>query len=214
MLQPSTFISDGLLALVCAACAVLALRQQSRQASDRQPLWFSVFLGFALTASAATLGALRYGPGLDVAQAHSWLSQASSLLGLPLIALAALVLGRRWTWEKSSWGRAVLGFCAFFELARQAGVMEHYRMVLNLLTLGLLLYASALRWPEKRALAYALSSVGLLALAGLWVGTRGTLGPFYSVDVFHALLILAYPLILALLLRLSQVDATELSPRG
>ncbi len=212
MAQWSTFVSDGVLALACAVCAVLALRQQSRRAAIEQPLWFCVFLAFALTASAATLGALRYGPQLPVQAAHSWLSQASSLLGLPLLGLAALVLARGWRWEKSSWGRAILGLCAFFELARQAGVFEHYRLLLNLLTLGLLLYAALLHWRDKALLGAAIGCAGLLSLAGLWIGTQGSFGPFYSVDVFHALLTLAYPLWLWVLLRLPALPAAELSP--
>ncbi len=212
MPQWSTFVSDGVLALACAVCALLALRQQSRRTAIEQPLWFCVFLAFALTACAATLGALRYGPQLPVQEAHSWLSQASSLLGLPLLGLAALVLGRGWCWEKSSWGRAILGLCAFFELARQAGVFEHYRLLLNLLTLALLLYAALQHWRDKALLFSAIGCVGLFGIAGLWIGSKGTFGPFYSVDVFHALLTLAYPLWLWVLLRLPALPAVELSP--
>lgn len=212
MPQWSTFVSDGVLALACAVCALLALRQQSRRTAIEQPLWFCVFLAFALTACAATLGALRYGPQLPVQEAHSWLSQASSLLGLPLLGLAALVLGRGWCLEKSSWGRAILGLCAFFELARQAGVFEHYRLLLNLLTLALLLYAALQHWRDKALLFSAIGCVGLFGIAGLWIGSKGTFGPFYSVDVFHALLTLAYPLWLWVLLRLPALPAVELSP--
>ena len=146
-MQYSTAFSDALLALACAACVWLIGRARGRYGEGDQPALFCALLGFLLPAAAASVGVIRYGFDPSWQAAHLWLSQASSFLGLPLLGAAALALGRGWAWSRPNWGRILLGLCAFFELFRQLGYMEDYRLALNLATLVLILYAGAVQWP-------------------------------------------------------------------
>ena len=73
---------------------------------------------------------------------------------------------------------------------------------LNLATLLLIIYAGAVQWPKRAPLAAAIAVVGLFLLAGLAVGTEGFIGSLRRVDLFHALLTPAYPLLAWLLLSL------------
>ncbi|MGP0172050.1 DUF6962 family protein [Pseudomonas sp. NCHU5208] len=201
-MQYSTAFSDALLALACAACAWLIGRVRRRHGEGDQPALFCALLGFLLPTAAASVGVIRYGLDPSWQAAHLWLSQASSFLGLPLLGAAALALGRGWVWSRPNWGRIVLGLCAFFELFRQFGHLEEYRLALHLATLALILYAGALQWPRRAPAITAAAVVGLFLLAGLAVGSEGVIGPLRRVDLFHLLLAAAYPLLAWLLLSL------------
>ena len=201
-MQYSTALSDALLALACAACVWLIGRARGRYGEGDQPALFCALLGFLLPAAAASVGVIRYGFDPSWQVAHLWLSQASSFLGLPLLGAAALALGRRWVWSRPNWGRIVLGLCAFFELFRQMGYLEDYRLALNLASLALILYAGAVQWPRRAPLLVAGAVVGLFLAAGMAVGTQGFIGPLRRIDLFHGLLTPAYPLLAWLLLHL------------
>ncbi|MGG2398746.1 hypothetical protein ACJRW5_17550 [Pseudomonas sp. SH1-B] len=201
-MQYSTAFSDALLAIACATCAWLVGRARGRHGEGDQPALFCALLGFLLPAAAASVGVVRYGLDTGWQEAHLWLSQASAFLGLPLLGAAALALSRGWAWSRPNWGRILLGLCAFFELFRQLGYLEDYRLALNLLTLVLILYAGAMQWPQRSALFAAGSAVGLFLLAGIGVGSAGAIGSLLRVDLFHVLLALAYPLLVWLLLTL------------
>jgi hypothetical protein len=201
-MQYSTAFSDALLALACAVCVVWIGRARGRYDEGDQPALFCALLGFLLPAAAAGVGVIRYGFDPSWQAAHLWLTQASSFLGLPLLGAAALALGRGWAWSRPNWGRIVLGLCAFFELFRQMGYMEDYRLALNLAALVLILYAGAVQWPRRAPAISAAIVVGLFLMAGLAVGTEGMIGPLRRLDLFHVLLIPAYLLLAWLLLSL------------
>ena len=201
-MQYSTAFSDVLLALACAVCVVWIGRVRGRYGEGDQPALFCALLGFLLPAAAAGVGVVRYGFDPSWQAAHLWLTQASSFLGLPLLGAAALALGRGWAWSRPNWGRIVLGLCAFFELFRQMGYLEDYRLALNLAALVLILYAGAVQWPRRAPAISAAIVVGLFLMAGLAVGTEGMIGPLRRIDLFHVLLIPAYLLLAWLLLSL------------
>lgn len=201
-MQYSTALSDGVLALACLACAIAIGRARKHYGESDQPALFCALLGFLLPATAAAVGVIRFGIDPSAQSAHLWLSQASSFLGLPLLGAASLALGRGWQWSRANWGRILLGLCAFFELFRQMNQLEDYRLLLNLATLLLILYAGAVQWPKRAPLAAAIAVVGLFLLAGLAVGTDGFMGSLRRIDLFHALLTPAYPLLAWLLLSL------------
>ncbi|WP_061240849.1 DUF6962 family protein [Ectopseudomonas composti] len=201
-MQYSTAFTDALLALACAACAWLIGRARGRYGEGDQPALFCALLGFLLPAAAASVGVIRYGFDPSWQPAHLWLTQASSFLGLPLLGAAALALGRGWAWSRPNWGRILLGLCAFFELFRQLGYLEDYRLALNLATLVLILLAGAVQWPRRAPAIIAAVAAGLFLLAGLAVGSEGMIGPLRRVDLFHLLLAPAYPLLAWLLLSL------------
>jgi hypothetical protein len=201
-MQYSTALTDALLALACCGGLWGVWRARKRALQAQHAAWFCCALGFALPAAAACLGAIRYGVNPNVQSAHQLLSQASALLGLPLLAAAAFVLSSAWRFGPGTWGRVLLGLCAGFELARQANLLEHYRLLLNVLSLGLIIAAGCRQWPQRAPLLTSLACAGLFAVAGVAVGTQGWLGAVRKVDIFHVLLSLAYPLLAWLLLQL------------
>jgi hypothetical protein len=196
-MQYSTILSGGMLALACLACAVVIGKARKRYAEADQPALFCALLGFLLAAAAA---ASASDPSWQAG--HLWLSQASSFLGLPLLGVAALTLGRGWAWSRPNWGRVVLGLCAFFELFRQMNLLEDYRLLLNLTTLLLIVYAGAIQWPRRTPACAATVVVGLFLLATLAIGSDGLIGPLRRIDLLHAVLTPAYPLLAWLLLSL------------
>ncbi|WP_172150143.1 hypothetical protein [Pseudomonas tumuqii] len=197
-MQYSTVLSGGMLALACLACAVAIGKARKRYGEADQPALFCALLGFLLTAAAAAASVGE--PSWQAA--HLWLSQASSFLGLPLLGVAALALGRGWAWSRPNWGRVVLGLCAFFELFRQMNLLEDYRLLLNLATLLLIVYAGAIQWPRRTPAYAATVVVGLFLLGTLAVGSDGLIGPLRRTDLLQAVLTLAYPLLAWLLLSL------------
>ena len=107
----------------------------------------------------------------------------------------------------SDLGSAAAGLCAFFELFRQLDRLDEYRLFLQLSSLLLLLYGGLLRWPQRRPLVLALGASGLLVFAGLVVGTDGFFGPVRRIDLFHALLTPAYPLLAWLMIDLTDTQS-------
>jgi hypothetical protein len=210
-MQPAVF-SGALLALACLTCAIALGKARRRYGEGEQPALFSALLGFLLPAAAAATGALRHGvdPGWQAAQL--WLSQASTFLAWPLLGAAALTLARGWVWSRPNWGRVVLGLCAFFELFRQMHLLEHYRLLLSLASLLLILYAGAVQWPQRRPLLAALAAAGLLLLGERLTASQGSLGPLRRVELAQLLLIPAYGLLAWLLLALPGSDGQTEKP--
>lgn len=201
-MQYSTALSDGILALACLACVIAIGKARKGYGEADQPALFCALLGFLLAAAAASVGVMRYAVDPGWQAAHLWLSQASSFLGLPLLGVAALALGRGWAWSRPNWGRVVLGLCAFFELFRQMNLLEDYRLLLTLTSLLLIGYAGAIQWPRRTPAYAATAVVGLFLLAILAAGSDGFIGPLRRIDLLHALLTPAYPLLAWLLLTL------------
>jgi hypothetical protein len=184
-----------LLTLAAAASAILIGRARRRYGEADQPALFSAMLAFIL---AAASGATGLAGGL--AEAQQWLERATLLLGLPLLALAALTLARRWVWSRPNWGRVVLGLCVFFELARQLGWSESYALGLLLASALLVIYAAVLQWPERLSSGAGVAA-GVLLLLMLPMPSGSTIGnPLAGVEPL--LLAIASPLLALLLLRL------------
>jgi hypothetical protein len=194
--------ANALLALACLACAIAIGKARRRYVEADQPALFCALLGFLLPAAAAAAGFIRQGFDPNWQAAHLWLSQASTFLALPLLGVAALTLGRGWAWSRPTWGRVLLGLCAFFELFRQLDRLDDYRLLLQLATLLLILYAGAVQWPRRAPLLAGAGAVGLFLLAWSVVGSAGSIGPLRHVDLLQLLLTPAYPLLAWLLLAL------------
>ena len=202
-MQYSTALSDGILALACLASA-FALVQAGKAFTDgERPAWFCALLGVLIPAAAALCGMVRFSFDPSWREIHSLLSQAGTFLALPLVALAVFAFARGATWSRAGWDRLIIGLCVFFELARRFGVTAEYRLLLSLAAFALILLAGLGRLPEQPLpLLAALAVIGLFLVAGLAVGTDGFIGPLRRVDLFHALLTPAYPLMTWLLLHL------------
>ena len=204
-MQYSTALSDGLLALACLA-SLLWLRP----AFSGQPVLRALLLGFGLTATAALCGAVRYGLDPSWIEKHRSFTQLSAALGLPLLGLAVLVLSRGWAWSRSIWTLCLLALVGLFIGARVLGMDQSHRLALSLSTLLLILYAGLSRWPQLRPGLQAIGVVGLFLVAGLVVGTEGFIGTLRRVDLFHAVLTPAYPLLAWLLLTLRTPASEEI----
>ncbi|GLZ84170.1 hypothetical protein Pres01_02210 [Metapseudomonas resinovorans] len=202
-MQYSTALSDGILALACLASAFALVRAGKGFADEERPTWLCALLGLLIPATAALCGVVRFSIDPSWREAHSLLSQAGTFLALPLVALAIFAFSRNVTWSQASWGRLVIGLCVTFELARRTGLLAEYRLLLSLTAFTLILLAGLGRLPERASPALAaFAIVGLFLVAGLLVGTDGVIGPLLRVDLFHALLTPAYPMMAWLLLQL------------
>ncbi len=195
-------VSACLLVLSCLLCAIAVGRARRHYGEADQPALFCALLGFALPGAAAAAAAVRFGLDAQWQAAHLWLSQASVFLALPLLGAAALALGRSWAWSRPNWGRVILGLCAFFELFRQLDRLEDYRLLLNLASLLLILYAGVVQWPRRAAPLAAAGASGLLLLAGWQLGGGGSGDPQAQTPWVHLLLAAAYPLLAWLILLL------------
>lgn len=189
-----------LLMLTGLASAVWIGRARRGYGEADQPALFSVLLAFSLAAGAGACAAARLVLSADTLGAERWLTQATWLLGLPLVGLAALTLARRWAWSRPTWGRIVIGLCAFFELARQLGWSAPYALALGLLAAALLIIAGLLQWPARQQAAAGLVSGLLLAAPLPW--DMGSLAPAPLQRYQLLCLAVAAPLIAWLLLRL------------
>ncbi|MCQ4321978.1 hypothetical protein [Stutzerimonas stutzeri] len=165
-----------------------------------QPALFSALLAFSLAAGTGACAAARLALGADALEAERWLLQATLLLGLPLVGVVALTLSRRWIWSRPTWGRVVIGLCAFFELARQLGWSAPYALSLGLLSALLVVYAGLLQWPARLQAAAGLAG-GVLLMALLpWGGLLLSSNPLQAYQQLW--LALAIPIIAWLLLHL------------
>lgn len=175
---------------------------KARRAYDEpeQPALFCALLAFSLAAGTGACAVARLALGHDTLEAERWLLQATMLLGLPLVGLAALTLSRKWRWSRPSWGRVVLGLCVFFELARQLGWSAPYQLALGLISALLVLYAGLLQWPARLQASAGVIGGALMLIALPWTGL--SIGP-NPLGAFQQLwLALACPVTAWLLLNL------------
>ncbi|GLK91516.1 hypothetical protein [Pseudomonas turukhanskensis] len=206
-MQYSTAASDGLLALACFACVIGILRSPRWGEKNLRATWLLIIAALLLTGATAVVGVLHFGLDESWQPLHAKFSQASSLLALPALGIAAVALVRGWAWQRLGWCWVIISLSLLFEGAKRLGVLDTYKLVLNLVTLLLILYAGFTQ--GRKPLTAAVAVVALFIVAGLVVGTEGNLGSLLRVDVFHALLSLAYVLLSGLLLALrSQHDVS------
>lgn len=193
-------LQAALLAAAALASAVWIGMARRGYGEPDQPALFCALLAFSLAAGTGACAVARLSLGLDTLEAERWLRQATLLLGLPLVGVVALTLSRRWVWSRPTWGRVVIGLCAFFELARQLGWSAPYALTLGLLSSALVIYAGLLQWPARlQASAGAAGGALLLALQP-WSGLP--IGPNPLGAYANLCLALACPVIAWLLLNL------------
>ncbi|MFL9814372.1 hypothetical protein D7241_14040 [Stutzerimonas sp. VN223-3] len=193
-------LQASLLSLAALVSAIWIGSARRGYGEPDQPALFCALLAFSLAAGTGACAVARLALGLDTLEAERWLLQATLLLGLPLVGVVALTLGRKWIWSRPTWGRVVIGLCAFFELARQFGWSAPYAFSLGLLSALLVIYAGLLQWPA-RLQAFAGVAGGALMLALLpWTGLSIGNNPLGGYQQFC--LALASPIIAWLLLHL------------
>lgn len=193
-------LQASLLTLAALASAIWIGSARRGYGEPDQPALFCALLAFSLAAGTGACAVARLALGLDTLEAERWLLQATLLLGLPLVGVVALTLGRKWIWSRPTWGRIVIGLCAFFELARQLGWSAPYALSLGLLSALLVSYAGLLQWPARlQASAGVAAGVLMLALVP-WTGLSLGSNPLGAYQ--QLCLALACPVIAWLLLNL------------
>ncbi len=200
----STAASDALLALACLASVIGVVRSYRWRETPWRATWLVVIAALLVTTAAAVVGVLHFAVDPSWQTLHAKLSQASSLLALPILGVVALTLTRGWHWQRLGWCWVIISLSVLFEGAQQLGMLDTYTLLLNVATLALVLYAGAR--SGRRPLLAAVGVVALFIVAGLVIGTQGVIGSLQRVDVFHALLSLAFPLLTWLLLALHGRD--------
>ena len=202
-MQYSTALSDGILALACLTSAFVLVRAGRELADGERPAWFCALLGLLIPAAAALCGVVRFAIDPSWRDIHSLVSQAGTYLALPLIAVSIFVFARHLLWTGARWGGLVFGLCVLFELTRRFELLAEYRLLLSFASFMLILLAGIGRLPESPLPPMAaLAVIALFLVAGLVVGTDGFMGPLRRVDLFHALLTPAYPLLAWLVMAL------------
>ncbi|WXL25043.1 hypothetical protein WG219_17305 [Ectopseudomonas mendocina] len=209
-MQYSTALTDAILAFACFVCTFAIGKARQSYSESLQPALFCALLGFLLPAAAATAGVIRFGFDPVAQPTHVWLTQASTFLGFPLLGASALSLSTGKLFSGATWGRLLLGLCAFFELFRQMNHLDDYRLAISLITLLMILYAGVSQWPQRLSALSAVLAATLFAIAGMAVGTHGLMGAVQRIDLFHILLSIAYPLLLWLMIGLAN-KATKAS---
>lgn len=130
----------------------------------------------------------------------TWTSQhiAVPVLGAAFLALA---LGRRIPrpiWYLVS---AAFGLVGWWLTPR-------YSVVPGVVGMALILAAGALAARhDRRVTIAAVAGVILYLVAGLAIGTKGTIGPLKRIDVFHYLLAVAHPILAWGMIRIDALRA-------
>lgn len=181
IIQLSTVISDGILALVAFGACLWLRGRGERYAST----------GFLLMGIAAFIGTVRHAVNPELAELHGFVSDLAACTGLPLIGVQYLSTcfkqpgpdGRMITM-----GTSVVGFAAF----GLAFPVPLYGTIVGAIAMLAVIAGAARCMPHhpKRASA-AIAGALTLMLAGLVIGTDGWLGPIRRVDVFHFALVAA-----------------------
>jgi hypothetical protein len=193
-------LQASLLTLFALSSAVWIGMARRGYGEPDQPALFCALLAFSLAAGTGTCAMARLVFGLDTLEAERWLLQATLLLGLPLVGVTALTLSRKWIWSRPTWGRVVIGLCAFFELARQLDWSAPYAFSLGLLSALLVVYAGLLQWPARLQAAAGVAGGVLMLTLSSWSGL--SLGNNPLGEYQQLCLALASPIIAWLLLNL------------
>ena len=179
-MQLSTAISDGVLAAATFLAAVLFARAGLR--------WCAAWM--VAIALAAIAGVVRFSGVADVEPLHTALSSFAAVVAFPSFCWAmmrSLQLGRDLRAGESLLIAAALNLLLLIAAPAEAAT------AIGALALAVaLIGARRLYVQQRRGAALTIGwAVALYAVAGLWVGTFGTIGPLLRVDAYHYLLAVA-----------------------
>ncbi|MCA9658957.1 MAG: hypothetical protein KC486_11485 [Myxococcales bacterium] len=201
-MQLSHALSDT--ALVLTAGAAISALLRLRAPATRMSLGAAA-LAFAAIGAAAGVGVLRF-LGLEgLSDLHIALSGLATCTAMPTLGAAAIVLSRGRSGSAAAWrlwiGALLIGYVASTLTATRGT----YGLVIGALGTLAIVYAGA-RFVQldRRGGALLLGGAGLVLVAGLAIGTKGSLGPFARLDLFHYLLAVANLGLAAGLARLAQ----------
>lgn len=188
----STAVSDAILAVTSIGAALLLVR--ARRAAIRLGGACLLFLGMS-----AAVGAARFA-GADLAPIHGAMAWTGRMLVLPLFAAAFVltafrVRAGRIIWYAVAAVLAVLSFVIPHSLRSLPGAIGMIAVVV----------AGARALPRDMAAGLlAIGGAAIYMIAGLAVGTDGTIGAVQRVDIFHYSLAAANPMLAAGLVRMER----------
>ncbi|MBE7436929.1 MAG: hypothetical protein HS115_00635 [Spirochaetales bacterium] len=178
-MQPSTAVSDAVLALITWGAACLAHMSGSRPAAA----------GFALVALAASVGVLRFSILPDLVPLHTSLSAAAGQVGIPLIGLGFCLIVFRI--PPPPWALILtIALCALFFVFTHFIQWNLYGTIAGAIGALAIIAAGIALFPGGSAFFTAGGAL-LLVIAGLVVGTKGELAGMLRIDVFHYLMTIA-----------------------
>eukprot|EP01122_Echinamoeba_exundans_P006455 TRINITY_DN1820_c0_g1_i3.p1 TRINITY_DN1820_c0_g1~~TRINITY_DN1820_c0_g1_i3.p1 ORF type:complete len:193 (-),score=19.06 TRINITY_DN1820_c0_g1_i3:57-635(-) len=144
------------------------------------------FGGFGLVGLAAGVGTLRFAGSHQLIPLHSFLTEVSAEIGIPMIGLAFhLFAGRPSPGQTKLHDRSVILIGALLMAAVAARTfllaaqLELYHTVMGLFSLGLII-----RIAIKHKNNYALLGAAIFGASGL-LGLSGSIGGINKADIFH-----------------------------
>lgn len=171
--QPTTFLSDGVLALLSCFGAYLVARKT-----------FLSYSGFLLLASAAVLGTIKFAGITQVTTFHRLASEVAEFVGVPAIFIG--IYHREKTLEQLRTSVIILGVLIVLYLVFACGFkLKNYRIVVGLVAVLAAVYESVIQ-------SQLLIFFGILffVAAGSLIGNEGKLFGLRRVDLLHYILAL------------------------
>ncbi|WP_426415950.1 DUF6962 family protein [Aestuariirhabdus sp. LZHN29] len=187
----STAISDAVLCLSSGFALVMVVQRSNSSETDRAAA-LGAMVGFLAFTLAALFGTLRFGLGEQWREVHNLFSQVATFMALPLIGTAFLCLSLPRPLSRPGWGRLLLALMVAFEFARRLEWIPQYRIILGATALLLIAGCSIYQARRHRSIAlFGVAGASASAIAGLVIGTQGSLSGWLRVDLFHYLLALS-----------------------
>ena len=180
----STCISDLIMALACGSAGAWLWCQA--ETTRRYAA-----IGMALMALAAGLGAARYGGVGGLERVHVGASHLAGAVAPGCFALVAAAVA--WAKPRRFVEAGLAALTVLWLVFEYAAPWGAYRTAIGSFAVALMLVVAA-RARSRAGGALAIGALAL-ALAGLVIGTKGQLGPFAAIDVFHGVLALAHLLV-------------------
>jgi len=172
----STALSDGALAVATFFCAFLLLR--ARYA------WCAIWM--CAIALAALCGTLRFAGVDGLESLHLALSRWAAMVALPGFCWA---MARQLRTRRPVRAGEALAIAAGLNLLLLVAPRADVVTAVGACALLVAMVGAAALYRSRRDVFLMIAwAIALYAIAGLWVGTEGQLGPMPRVDVYHYVL--------------------------
>lgn len=191
-MQLSTAISDGVLAAVAFWSAWSVYVTAQRPGAT----------GLALIGLAAFAGMLRFSVFPGILAVHSFCSGLAGLVGIPLLALSFGAAVFRFP-QAAQLPLAGAVLVVLFLIQRYVLPIPQYGTILGALAALLIIVAGVKSLPAAPGVM-AIAGAAVLIVAGIGVGSKGTLLGFQRVDIYHYLLAISVWLMGSALARLGR----------
>ena len=165
--------------------SVFLLAQQKVFAKLHRTSSMGALFGFLLMTFASLTASFRYGISNIWSAPNDMLVNAAMFLAPALVGTATCLGLCVKSWSRASWGRLILGVCVFYEVCRWYEIEHIYRdlqIAVLLALMSYLLLRSSIEYGVKWLI---LCSVASYFIGALIIGTDGTLGSYFRMDLFR-----------------------------